>query len=120
MRKVCSLLFCLLFAVNSFGSPLVFKITKDFTDKNVTINEIARFDATKYRQIRILVTGQKYDRMADIEIAANLDEKNSLPLYTFRSELFLSDTVVIDTPPSELIFRTSNLGKYSIYIWASQ
>lgn len=39
------------FAVNSFSSPLIFKATKEITTNEVI--ELASFDASKYKQIRI-------------------------------------------------------------------
>lgn len=44
---------CFAFVLNSFGAPLVFKITKKIESKEFV--ELATVDASKFRQIRVLI-----------------------------------------------------------------
>ena len=66
MKKILILIFLFIFAVNnSFGSPLVFKVTKEIDTKDFI--ELGSFDATKYRQIRIGIKVVSNDENADIK-----------------------------------------------------
>jgi len=52
MKKFLILILLITFSANtSLGSPLIFKITKEISAKDLI--ELGSFDATKYRQIRI-------------------------------------------------------------------
>lgn len=66
MRKFLSLILLFIFAVNnSFGSPLIFKTTKEIDTKDFI--ELGSFDATKYRQIRIGIKVVSNDENADMK-----------------------------------------------------
>ena len=54
MKEFLILILLVTFAANnSFGSPLIFKVTKEINAKDLI--ELGSFDATKYRQIRISI-----------------------------------------------------------------
>lgn len=54
MRNLLSLvLFLVLFANNTFGSPLIYSVSKDIAADGIT--EIAIVDTSKYQQIRVAV-----------------------------------------------------------------
>lgn len=58
MKIFSAFLICLAFILNSFGSPLVFKIQK--TLSSAELIELSVFDTAKYKSIRIMVTNPTY------------------------------------------------------------
>jgi len=71
MKKFLALALIIVFAATgAFGSPLIFKIKKEITAAGVV--ELANFDATKYKQIRIGVKVSYLEKSASI-IAAETE-----------------------------------------------
>lgn len=76
MKKLLILVLLFIFAANnSFGSPLVFKVIKEVDTKDLT--ELASFDATKYRQIRIGIKAISTNKKIDESKYAQLIQKRA-------------------------------------------
>jgi hypothetical protein len=80
MKKLFTVVLLLIFTVsNSFGAPLVFKITKDVT--KIGLVEIGNFDAIKFKQIRLAV------KISERQIITSSKESAKFELAIAKSDL---------------------------------
>jgi hypothetical protein len=114
MKILLSFALIFIFAFNSFGSPLIFKITKEINSKNDYV-ELGTFDALKYKQIRIRITfkPKKPDdsKLGEITIYG-IQGDDEIPISGNMGE-------VIDSPPAKIKVKVKGEGTYSLYVWAS-
>lgn len=103
--------FILLFVLSTsvFASPLIFKAEKEFDETG--FYELATFDATKYKQIRIQIqplslTDYKYTSIFAVEDKMNIR--------ILESE---ATSYVLDSPPPKVMVQIYGKGKYRLYVW---
>ncbi len=107
------------FALNTFCAPLIFKTTKEIKANGKDFVEIANFDVSKSKQIRVGVVWADWDNFNSHIIRIQGIEGEDI-IHIDGFEIFPSKSLVIETPPSKIRISTSQSGTYKIYIWASQ
>ena len=127
----CAVL-CLILSSNLLASPLLFKITK--TNPSDTSIQLASFDATKYKQLRIgIVVERENDlnctlgRPGKERIALNLQYPCSYVSYgmSVDDEFFPFESdkydprrlFIIDTPAHKIDFTANGKGTFKLFIW---
>lgn len=124
MRKVFCLLLFFIFNVNSFGSPLIFKVSKEINSPRDYV-EIATFDATKYKQIRVGVHFKQKEKSEVRSFAFYSFEDGTeifltgKPLDEIWKEVLNSSDYLIDSPPSKVRLKGNGIGVYKVFVWGS-
>lgn len=125
MKILLSTVLIVVFAFNSFSSPLIFTASKEVKEKDFV--ELATIDTAKYKQIRIAV-----DATTNENINENVatDKKFSVQIYAVENgkEIFLDGKVsngvqfraVLDTPPTKIKIKVRGETTYTAYVWATQ
>ncbi len=80
-------------ALNCFAAPMVFKSKKEITDNKVT--EIAAFDTSKYKQIRISIRSANRTRLLPKPVA--LDNLNNYKGLVESTQKLLAQGVVLQS-----------------------
>ena len=114
-RVLFTLAAVLLLFTNAQSAPLVFQTSKQV--EGAEFVELANFDASKYRQIRIGITDDKaFESILNIFAVENNQEM----LMEQIKGTFLRHTILIDSPPSRISFRVRGEGTYHLFIWAKE
>ena len=117
MKILLSFALIFAFVFNSFGSPLVFKVTKEV--KKFTPEILATFDVAKYNRIKIAVISRSKKNLTSISISGLEDENFDIALDS--EENLKGDYVkILELPPSKIRVQIIGEGTYSLYVWASQ
>jgi hypothetical protein len=108
------------------ASPLVFKKNVKITEAEklgggfgtIPSYELTVFDSAKYKKVRVAVTAFAgtnvyFDAIEDRD-ALNIGSFKITPSYLD----FKSGSILIDTPPTTLRIGVSEIGIYTVYIWA--
>jgi hypothetical protein len=114
MKKLFFFVLILIWAQNAFASPLVFKATKEV--KSADWVEIALFDASKYKQVRIGITDNNVSKSI-LNISAVEDEQEIF--LAGATDDYLNHSVVLDSPPPKIKISVRGEGTYRLFIWAS-
>lgn len=117
MKIILGLFLCLVFVVNSFGVPLIYKATKKVETKE-EYAELALVDVSGYKNIRVgisLVGGSEIAHpiqfyAVEDDIAFPMD---SMSLYTTNS-------ISLNTVSNKIRISANITGTYKIYIWGAQ
>lgn len=112
--KILAILATLLFAVNSFAAPLVFKATKEIKSPDKHI-ELATVDTSKYSRLRFHIVHA--DQVSQFYLWAHFVE-DGIENYWIQTNSHGSYTSSIDLPPSQIKFMVKGSGTFRIYIWA--
>lgn len=119
MKKFVYLLLVFCFLVqNSFGSPLIYK-----AEKGVTLNEgyvkIATFDASKYKQIRVVIINPSEKENSKYLYSCAVfgsEDGTSFSLFSADSRQ-LESTVVIDSPPTTVSVTVKGQGLAKVFVY---
>ncbi len=96
MKKYLVLILFFVLVTNAFGSPLIYKARKEISKVGDFV-EIGRFDASKYKQIRIAIIGKNSEKNPAVTISAVLEGKNTLTINEIE-DTYIYKSVVIDSP----------------------
>jgi hypothetical protein len=114
MKKCIGLFLAFLFLVQfALGSPLVFKTTKEIKGDGWT--ELAIFDSSKYKQIRVGVVD---DNVSESVLNISAAEETQEIFIQGATDNFLNVSFLIDQPPTKLKISAKGAGVYKVYIWA--
>ncbi len=120
--KILPLVIVLVLLVHtSMASPLVFKVTKEVNTNEST--EIAVFDTSKYKQIRIglSVSNKEKTEGGNLISLYAVEDATSIFIQDFYiPEKYATVSVLLANPPTKLAINAKGKGVYSVFIWASQ
>lgn len=111
------------FTVNSYSMPLVFKVTKEIKTRNeFNFEEIAAFDSSKYKQLRISVLPVRNTDYADLFVKIEaVEDSDFLLLERFDfSSAFPSKSISVDNAPAKIRVSANVSGAYKVFIWGIQ
>ena len=121
MKTLLAFALIFVFGFNCFGSPLVFRATKEISSEQYI--EVGRFDSSKYKQLRIRIkntdkrinSNESYRRFL-VEISGI--EKQS-EISVLDNEAYLDYSTIIDTPPTMTKISIKGNGTFEVFVWAS-
>lgn len=119
MKQLSAFILILLFTINSFGSSLMLKTTKELQQNG----ELLTVDISKYKKVRIGVL------LVSTPESKNPYEQNTVRIYGIEAEDLIftqqisvdkdspSNSILLDIPPPKIKLTASKAGTYKIFIW---
>ena len=112
MKKIMPFFFALILAANCFGSPLIYKATKES-------GELVNLDTSKYKQLRIFIKREASENSPNFYLNFYcFDEKEEI-IFLSSGATYDYYSTIIDTPPDKLKIKAIGQGKYKIFIWGN-
>lgn len=119
MKVSMILLFVLALSLQSFASPLVFKLTKDIDSPDEYV-ELATIPAAKYQRVRVHVASSSPVFNASIgAVEAGEVLFLSGDSATVRSNAFRLN-FLIDVPPPSMRISVMGKGTFKVFVWAAE
>ena len=128
MKVLIGIFLSLVFTVNLFGMRLVFKLKQSVPNNEVT--SLATIDTSKYGQIRITIKSKntfEFSRLTPEEKKKNLkynnfwvyqiEEADEFILYGQSTQEAISQSFIIDGPPSQIVVKVRGAGDYSLFVY---
>ena len=123
MRRILFIILILAAAGSAFSSPLVFSAEKTIKANGNTDIELATFDSSKYKDVRIGVSlsNSAIDKFGTFVYVHALENDNLMFIGSISlSKDSPSRTAEFENLPRITRFTARVSGTYQIYVWASQ
>lgn len=114
--KIIPLFLCLVFAVNSFGAPLIYKGKKEINSLDAHI-ELATVDVSKFKKIRFSLTFEPKSKEKQINGYRVYGIESGEDVLIWGGLVNDGFSITLDVVPNKIKFTAEGRGVYQLYVW---